>query len=160
MFLGIVNGEEQPCAPQRDDDRIVRADEAGGPALGPQLLSDLSRKPTLAHAAGAGQETDAGVAALPRPLQECVPVFVPTGQRRQARTPRQQREYRLRVVGQVAPRQERLARLCRAARVKVNAGSDPDVIENDGGRAGIGRRQGFFGLWSSVTPARMPVISA
>jgi hypothetical protein len=44
--------------------------------------------------------------------------------------------------------------------MNVNAGSDPDVIENDGGSTGLGRRHGFFGFWSSAPPARMPVISA
>jgi hypothetical protein len=74
--------------------------------------------------------------------------------------PRQQREYRIGVVGQVAPRQERLACLGRSARMNVNAGSDSDVIENDGRRAGLARRHGFFGSRSSATPARIPVISA
>src|SRR5216684_3355708 len=80
MFLGIVDDQEQPGAPQRDDDRIVRANKAGGPALGAQGLRELGREPALADTAGAGQETDAGVAALSRPLQQRVFVLVAADQ--------------------------------------------------------------------------------
>jgi hypothetical protein len=35
----------------------------------------------------------------------------------------------------------------------VNAGSDPDMIENDGGSVGLGRRQGFLGF--DLPPRRL-----
>jgi hypothetical protein len=44
--------------------------------------------------------------------------------------------------------------------MNVYAGSDPDVIEYDGGCAGLGRRHRFFGFRSSEVPARIPEISA
>ncbi len=79
--------QEQPGAPQRDDNRIVWANEAGGPSVGAQRLGDLGGEPALADAAGTRQQTDAGVAALPRPLQQRVFVLSSADQRRQAGTP-------------------------------------------------------------------------
>jgi hypothetical protein len=78
-------------------------------------------------------------------LQQCLFVLVSTDQRRQAGTPRKQCKHRVGVVRQVTPRQERLAGFRGSARMNVDAGSDPDVVENDGG-AGLGRRHGFFGF--------------
>jgi hypothetical protein len=43
MLLGIVDDQEQPGPPQRDHDRIVRANKARGPPLGAQFLRDLGR---------------------------------------------------------------------------------------------------------------------